>query len=338
VAASLLIRQSALVRVEGQRLLPLYAHGISQESLPAAPATFAGQVGYYRAPIDRPGKTELPEGLRLILPLSIETQVIGYWLLGRRDPDDDYSIHDISILATIANQTAIALHNILQTQRLHALYQNDIGRDEEARAALARELHDQVLNELGLLWRSASQTEPHMEESFQRLSSSLRHTITGLRPAAVDFGLRLALADLVDRMSGNNGSMPKVELNLGESDADYQRHAPDVELHLYRIVQQAFANALQYSHAKHIAIRGTLHNDAIELVVEDDGVGFETSGEPDVAQLVARQHFGVAGMVERAHLIGARIQVHSTPGKGTCIQVMWKANGRPPEIAAAIGN
>lgn len=325
VAASLLIRESALVRLEGGRLLPLYLHTVPEPDLPTDPAALAGRVGRYL-----PHEIE-PGWIRLSLPLTIETQVIGYWLLGRRDPDDYYSTHDISVLATIANQTAIALHNILQTERLHGLYQNDIERNEAGRAALARELHDQVLNELGLLWRSASQVEgsAQMEESFQRLSSSLRQTITGLRPAAVDFGLRLAFADLVDRVS-NNGSTAAVELLLGESEPDYQRHEAHVELHLYRIVQQALANALQYAQASRIVIQGTLHTESIDLEVVDDGVGFETGSDPDVAQLVARKHFGIAGMVERAHLIGAQIQVQSAPGKGTCVKVTWRALGNAP--------
>jgi GAF domain-containing protein len=79
-------------------------------------------------------------------------KLIGIWLLGRRDPDDFYAQSEISVLQTISNQTAIALNNIAHAELLHALYQADIERQEKERAALARGLHDEVLNQLAVLF------------------------------------------------------------------------------------------------------------------------------------------------------------------------------------------
>jgi signal transduction histidine kinase len=57
--------------------------------------------------------------------------------------------------------------------------------------------------------------------------------------------------------------------------------------------------------------------------VEDDGIGFELGEAPDLAAFLSRRHFGLAGMHERAELIGARMVVDSKPGQGTRVLVAW---------------
>jgi len=119
----------------------------------------------------------------------------GIWLMGRRDPDDYYSQQDIVLLRSLANQTAVALNNIARAERLRALYQNDIDQREAERASLARELHDNVLNRLSALKNAVPEdvVSPTFDARYNTLADSLRHTITGLRPAALNYGLPLAL-------------------------------------------------------------------------------------------------------------------------------------------------
>jgi GAF domain-containing protein len=78
--------------------------------------------------------------IRLALPLRLKGQVTGVWLLGQRDPDDHYSQPDIAALRAIADQTAITLVHLLQTDQLRGLYQANIARQETERAQLARDL------------------------------------------------------------------------------------------------------------------------------------------------------------------------------------------------------
>jgi len=59
--------------------------------------------------------------VRLMLPLKVGEDVLGFWLFGRRDPDDFYSQEELPILKSLADQAAIALSNILQTERLMPL-------------------------------------------------------------------------------------------------------------------------------------------------------------------------------------------------------------------------
>jgi two-component system sensor histidine kinase DegS len=96
-----------------------------------------------------------------------------------------------------------------------------------------------------------------------------------------------------------------------------------VELHLYRIVQQALNNALTHAHAKEISLEGSMETDRIKLAINDDGIGFPANENMEMAGLLANKHYGLAGMHERAALIGACLDIDSIPGSGTRINVIW---------------
>jgi signal transduction histidine kinase len=331
IADKLLVQQSLLARLDNERPRLLYSVGLDNSDLPAEILNKKITAPFVAHRSEAENEFEhWPTWITVVLPLAMEQSILGYWILGQRAPDNIYSAEDIRVLTAIANQTAVAMHNIIQTERLHGLYQKDIDEREAERANLARELHDHVLNELGLVWRQASagSAEHDLNESYRRLTDNLRHTITGLRPAAVDFGLRLALADLVDRASMAN---PQVVIRLAIPDQveGMPRYKPEVELHIYRIVRQCLANALHYAQAQTITIKASLLEDSMEIVVVDDGLGFAIGQNLDVAQLVAHQHFGLANMLERAQLIGAEIKFHSAPSQGTSIQIRWVVHPLP---------
>jgi signal transduction histidine kinase len=93
------------------------------------------------------------------------------------------------------------------------------------------------------------------------------------------------------------------------------RLAPDVETTLYRVAQEALTNAAKHSQATRVEVILERKGDSVVLIVEDNGVGFEADArsEPD------GDGFGLLGMQERASLIGATVEIESTPGKGTTI-------------------
>jgi signal transduction histidine kinase len=64
----------------------------------------------------------------------------------------------------------------------------------------------------------------------------------------------------------------------------------------------------------------------VELCIEDDGVGFDGQAQFDLVSLLANKNFGLAGMHERATLIGAQVNIKTAPGQGTLVQVVWCAN------------
>ncbi len=108
---------------------------------------------------------------------------------------------------------------------------------------------------------------------------------------------------------------------------DDTRYPEDIERHLFRIVQEACENALRHADAKKVSIYGKLEAENIDLRIEDDGKGFDAGKELELNRLLSSKHFGLAGMVERAALIGATISIDSNHGEGTKIRVTW--NSKP---------
>ena len=109
-----------------------------------------------------------------------------------------------------------------------------------------------------------------------------------------------------------------------QSDGDC-RYPEKVENHLYRIVQEACENALKYARAKTIRIVARLENARVDIKIEDDGIGFDAGSSLKLDEMLAHKHFGLAGMHERANLIGADMNVNSKSGQGTQIQVIWES-------------
>lgn len=328
VLPSLLIRQSALVSVESDkgRHQVIYLQGLKISELPAA-----RQQKQLLQSLSEPPKPSIvpPQDgwLRLAVPLRVGKDTLGLWLLGRKDPDDYYSYAERSLLESLASQMAIALVNISQAHSLRALYQVDIERQEEERVHLARELHDDVLHQLNALVSEVGdqvQTKD-FDTKHHTLDDRVRAMIHGLRPPMLSYGLYHALHELVDDLAEKPTTKAKFELSLPPSESRYDGR---VEQHVYRIAQQACENALAHGKAKHILISGQCDPQSIDILVEDDGHGFDLNGGTELAQLLNSRHFGLAGMNERAALVGARLEIESTPGQGTRIQLHWRAADR----------
>jgi signal transduction histidine kinase len=136
----------------------------------------------------------------------------------------------------------------------------------------------------------------------------LRDLIAELRPAALDdLGLRPALESLVKRQSAIGGFVVDLEIELEPG----RRLARDTETAIYRIVQEALSNAVKHAHADGVTLRVGQHPDRVEVVVQDDGRGFDPEGVGD--------GFGLTGMRERAVLAGGRLSVESADGGPTCV-------------------
>ena len=85
---------------------------------------------------------------------------------------------------------------------------------------------------------------------------------------------------------------------------------------MFRIVQEALGNAAKHAQAKHIAVRLTRFTDMVNLVVSDDGIGF------DAGQLTTSGGLGLVMMRERASQLNGRFEFGSAPGRGTTIRVV----------------
>lgn len=321
VFPSLLVRQYTFIQAQDEKLKPLLTKNITEDQLPGdgeLPSLVSRSGKYIPAQSSEDG------WMRLILPLKVGDSHLGFWLLGERDPDDLYPQAEIPILQSIANQTAIALSNILHAEQLRKMYQTDIERNEQERMRLALELHDSVLNQIGYLRRNLNEENitPQFQSAYEELTSRLRRIVSGLRPPMLTYGLKPAIEEMTENLMERSGDNVKIHVNLDDGGERIPEH---MELHLFRIAQEACENALRHADANTVRIHGSLNTHALDLSIDDDGNGFAPDVQLELDSLIADDHFGLAGMIERARLIGAEIRIRSTEGQGTSIHITWRS-------------
>lgn len=219
--------------------------------------------------------------------------------------------------------------------RLQVLASREAASREAERARVAREIHDGPLQDLALLARSGA----HDPDRLRTVGSDLRALAADLRPPALD---RLGLAAALDDLAGRWASAPD-PLDVRVDARSAFRLPPPIELALYRTAQEALANAARHGRARTAWVflldrhgsdghglngphrRVCVGEDAIELVVRDDGAGLPRSvalGSAGERRLLAAGHFGLVGMSERARAIGASLSVGPGPGgSGTEVRV-----------------
>ncbi|MCU0489618.1 MAG: ATP-binding protein [Anaerolineales bacterium] len=342
VLPNLLIRQAALLRLHvDEQLSNVLEYEIIaalNANLNPPPTTSQIQTWLKQSgsPIDPEGHAVyLPLVVRLALSKAVSQDTIFLGLFGRRDPDDYYGLAEIPTLQTITDNVALAMVNIEQNRLIHTLYQENIDREERERSHIALHLHDDVLNQLALLAHSADETQD--EAFYQAYKNSIlriREIIGSLRPPLLNYGLGAALNGLMDEVASQAPNAMTVEWKLPSS---ANRYPEDVELHLYRIIQQACMNAIKHSQATRLMVSGQFNSTSIEITIQDNGVGLPGDDMPDLSWLIQNKHYGLAGMFERAELIGAKISIHSEPGAGAEIRLSWdqstaRAASRPKMI------
>jgi signal transduction histidine kinase len=226
-------------------------------------------------------------------------------------------------LQVLMNQAALAIKNIDQAQHLRDLYQTNITLQEEEMSRMARDLHDDVLGQLAMLSVNADDlpSSPAFIDALQETTQSIREIVGKLRPATLTYGLPVAFEEMVDESTTNGEHAPLVKISIPISE---ERYSAEIELHLYRIIQEAFQNALHCAQAQCITLHGEFKPNHIHLVVEDNGCGFSIPEQADLAWLLARRYFGLATMYERATLIGAQLDLQSTIDQGTRVTITWE--------------
>jgi signal transduction histidine kinase len=150
-----------------------------------------------------------------------------------------------------------------------------------------------------------------LQAVMQRLDRDVEHLVWELRPTVLDdLGLAAAMANYVRDWAGRVG----IPAELHAAGLGDERLPSRVETTLYRIAQEALTNVARHSRASRVDVILGRRPDAVSLVIEDDGVGFDPGATAD-------HGFGLLGMKERAALVGATLAIESAAGQGTTILV-----------------
>ncbi|MCJ7521943.1 MAG: PAS domain S-box protein [Dehalococcoidia bacterium] len=200
---------------------------------------------------------------------------------------------------------------------------------EEERKRIARELHDDTIQALIVLSRQLddlacrtsdlSQDDKLLLEGLWQQTNSimegLRRLSQDLRPAALD---RLGLLPALEWLASDVGKLSGLNVQV-ETDGAERRLAPEVELVLFRIVQEALRNVWRHSQATSAQVLVEFQDGKTMITVKDNGKGFQL--QSPMGDLTKTGKLGLAGMKERARLLGGSLKVESEPGKGTTVIV-----------------
>jgi signal transduction histidine kinase/YHS domain-containing protein len=197
---------------------------------------------------------------------------------------------------------------------------------EAERGRLARELHDEIVQQLIALGHSLDRVQRLLERDVAQATERLqtmRTSITGLvdelrtiigdlRPPALDELGLLPAVELLLQRSGQGG--PEVTLVV---QGDERRLAPQSELALFRIVQEAWSNIRYHAQARQADFTFSYTPHGLVVTISDDGIGFT----PPIDEEAPDGHWGLRGIRERTELTGGSLRVTSQPGQGTRIVV-----------------
>jgi signal transduction histidine kinase len=231
---------------------------------------------------------------------------------------------EIDVLEAVLFETYEKLR--AANNQLHELSHQLISDREQYSKELARNLHDNVLSYLPVLSTKQQMVldQEIVRDNYQHVVSRLRATIFSLRSPMMEYGLPMAIEDYLDSFEDQVGEENfQISVQIPSSDARFDNQS---ETHIFRIVQQAFENAIEHSKATEITIRGEIVEDRINISIEDNGTGLfdEETTEINPAEYKSRSNYGMGMMFERAALIGAKLTVKAKVDGGTIIDIAWQ--------------
>lgn len=275
--------------------------------------------------VHRPGGSRpLPEGHYLLSAPLLATRSAPGSVWARRDrpasPEEQRLLHTMADLVSLS----LAQGELLERER-HAARADEVDR-------IAREMHDslaQVLSALHLRLRVLEATPdlpPTVVSEIGQLAQLCRSSVQDVREGIL--GLR-SLNRTDESFTAALGQFVRHHDRRGDQSSTVWLEGPEIHLpapqhlHLLRIVQEALTNVRKHARATRTLVRLERTPHAVHVQVKDDGRGFDPDAEEGAG------HFGLASMRERSELIGATLDVSSTPGRGTTVRVSLPLPGGP---------
>ena len=222
----------------------------------------------------------------------------------------------------------------VEQERIQLLTRLVLAQEDERRR-IARELHDQLGQQLTALRLtletlkapSFDRSDFHVQvdtlvELARQLDEDVAFRVWELRPTVLEnLGLPAALTSYVRHWSKHFG----IRAQLHTDQSTSERLTADGETMMYRLAQEALNNVAKHARAEHVDVVLERSAEHVLLIIEDNGVGFDPSNHETVGE-----GLGLLGMRERAALVGADLQIESTPGRGTTVIV------RAPVVVSAV--
>jgi signal transduction histidine kinase len=213
----------------------------------------------------------------------------------------------------------------LQTsvERLETLSRKVLMAQEEERARVSRELHDELGQILAAARYELSYLQKTQEDFTQaprldftnafnmieRAAGELRRICQGLRPPLIDtLGLEPSIETLMNEFAERTDIKIKTDIQLDEID---EKISSDIALCTYRILQESLNNIGRHSKASRVSVSVYVEAGTLHLCVRDNGNGFELSG------IDSSKGCGISGMQERAWLVNGELTINTTPLGGT---------------------
>jgi signal transduction histidine kinase len=323
-------RRDQLAQVKAIAMLALRVLGGERaDDIPASsPSTDVDQVDWRQLRRWGLDESRLPAGVRVLF----------------REPTawDRYQRYIVGALMLVLTQTALIAGLLVQRMkrrhvelelrgsqaklrvsydRIRHLSRRLLGEQEAERARIARDLHDDINQQLAILsieldLLRSDQLQPHTAkglekalETAQGISTSVRELSHRLHPS------RLRLIGLVAGFDSLRSELSTPHLSIAFSHNDVpQEIEQDIALCLYRVAQEALANAVKHSGARHVWLDLRGRPSGVSVTITDDGKGFEVDGLQGAG-------LGLISMRERVESVGGVLEIHTRAAVGTRLSV-----------------
>ncbi|MCC7371293.1 MAG: GAF domain-containing protein [Chloroflexi bacterium] len=258
----------------------------------------------------------------LDVPLKVGGRVLGVLSIDSDQPNA-FSDEEVPFLETLADQIAVAIENARLVERARELAASD------ERNRLAREIHDSLAQSLIAVSMELDAVQQHAADDPSRVVGLIghardlahraveeaRHAIWRLRPAALE---RQSLTEALEAEARSLEQGGAVEQATFTVQGEQRPLSLEIEAALFRIGQEALSNVRKHAHARRVRVALTYGERSVRLLIEDDGRGFDHRASMPTQD----GGFGLSGIEQRAALIGADVEVDSSPGWGTRVRVL----------------
>jgi len=269
------------------------------------------------------------------LPVRVVDERHGIW--------HDTIIYPVSNSGGEVKRVAVFARDItdrkLAEEHVHTLSQQLIKTRESERQRIARDLHDNVAQELSLLkisWETLFDNHPSIPDEIRQktseLSTILKRSISAVRNMAYDLhppGLyQLGLVHTIYQYCEEFSEKNEMDIDFFAAGMDDLKISSSTEINLYRLIQEGLWNIKKHAGAAKVTIKLVASFPSIILRIEDDGQGFNVRERLTAASKEKRM--GLRSMKERVSLLNGKMKIQSRPNEGTkvFIEVPYKEKNR----------